>query len=84
VRFLVDEVALDDIFEFFGLLPLITIPPLLHTHLSPPHEVCDSPDQAAHYQTLGPKSGAWHLAGLGVKVVYLQGKIIESVIYKTT
>jgi hypothetical protein len=36
--------------------------------------VCDSPDQAAHYQTLGSKLAASsltrHLAGLGVKVVY--------------
>jgi hypothetical protein len=52
--------------------PLITISPFLHTHLSPPHEVCDSPDQAAHYHTLGAKLGAssltQHLAGLGVKV----------------
>jgi hypothetical protein len=55
------------------LLPLITISSLLHTHLSPPHAVCDSPDQAAHYHTLGTKLGASaltrHLAGLGVKVV---------------
>jgi hypothetical protein len=27
-------------------------------HSLPPHEVCDSPDQAAHYHTLGPKLGA--------------------------
>jgi hypothetical protein len=33
-------------------------PPLLHTYLSPPHEVCDSPDQAAIYHTLGPELGA--------------------------
>jgi hypothetical protein len=54
--------------------PLITIPPLLHTHLSPPHAVCDSPDQAEHYHTLGPKLRASsltrHLPGLEVKVVY--------------
>jgi hypothetical protein len=37
---------------------LITIPLLLHTHESPPPEVCDSPDQAAHYHNLGP-----HVAG---------------------
>jgi len=36
---------------------------LLHTHLSPPHEVCDSPDQAAHYHTLGSKFGASSLTG---------------------
>jgi hypothetical protein len=59
--------------EFFGFPLLIFILPLLHTHLSPPHEVCDSLDQTAHYHTLGPKLGAssltGHLAGLGVKVV---------------
>jgi hypothetical protein len=38
-------------------------PPLLHTHLLPPHEVCDSPDQAAQYHTLGPKLGASSLTG---------------------
>jgi hypothetical protein len=45
------------------------IPPLLHTHLSPPHEVCDIPDQAAHYHTLGTKLRASslirHLDDLG-------------------
>jgi hypothetical protein len=34
-------------------------PPLLHTNLSPPHEVCDSSDHAAHYYTLG----TWHGSG---------------------
>jgi hypothetical protein len=36
---------------FFGFPLPIIIPPLLHTHLSLPPEVCDSPDQAAHYKT---------------------------------
>jgi hypothetical protein len=55
--------------EFFGspLSIQYTISPLLCTHLSLPHEVCDSPDQAARYHTLGPKLWAssltWHLAG---------------------
>jgi hypothetical protein len=31
---------------------------LLHIHLSPPHEVCDCSDQAAHYHNLGPQLGA--------------------------
>jgi hypothetical protein len=31
------------------------------THLSPPHEVCDSPDQAAHCHTLRNKLGASRL-----------------------
>jgi hypothetical protein len=37
---------------------LVIISPLLHTHLSPPHKVCNSADQAAHYHTLGTKLGA--------------------------
>jgi hypothetical protein len=57
--------------EFISFPLLIIIPPLLHTHLSPPHEVRDSPDQTAHYHTLGPKLGAssltQHSAGLRVK-----------------
>jgi hypothetical protein len=46
---------------------------LLHTHLSLPHEVCNSPDQAAHYHTLSPKlwtsSLSWRLDDLEVNVV---------------
>jgi hypothetical protein len=38
--------------------PANIIPPLLHIHLSPPREVCDSSYQAAHYHHLGPKLGA--------------------------
>jgi hypothetical protein len=38
--------------------PANIIQPLLHILLSPPHEVCDSSDQAAHYHHLGPKLGA--------------------------
>jgi hypothetical protein len=38
--------------------------------------VCDSPEQAAHYHTLGAKLGAssltWHFAGLGVKVMMVE------------
>jgi hypothetical protein len=41
-----------------SVFPCQFIPPLLHIHLSPPHEVCDSSDQAAHYHHLGPKLGA--------------------------
>jgi hypothetical protein len=52
-------------------LQLVIIPSLLHTHLSPPHEVCDSSDEVTHCHTLGPKLGASsltrHLVGLGVK-----------------
>jgi hypothetical protein len=80
----VDEVALEQAFlEFFGFPLLITIPPLLYTHLSPPHEVCCSPDQAAHYHTLDPKlcasSLSLHLASLGVKEL-----ICVSILYKSS
>jgi hypothetical protein len=44
--------------EYFGFPCKYIIPPLLHIHLSPPHEVCDYSDQAAHYHNLGPQLGA--------------------------
>jgi hypothetical protein len=77
VRFVVDEVALEQVFlpcfRFSPANQLLIIPSLLHAHLSLPHEVCDSPDQAAHYSTCGLKLGASslirHFAGLGVKAV---------------
>jgi hypothetical protein len=39
-----------------------------------PLEVCDSPDQAAHFHTLDPRLGVssltmQHLTGVGVKLV---------------
>jgi hypothetical protein len=44
--------------------------------------VCDSPDQAAHYHSLGPKLGTssliLHLAGLGVKVVYFRDSYMRT------
>jgi hypothetical protein len=43
--------------EYFGFPCKYIIPPLLHIHLSPPHEVCDCSDQAAHYHNLGPQLG---------------------------
>jgi hypothetical protein len=53
VGFVVDILALGQVFlRVVRFSPVSIIPPL------PPHEVCDSPDQAAHYQTLGPKLGA--------------------------
>jgi hypothetical protein len=55
VGVVMDKVELGQVFWFS---PVSVIPPLLHTHLSPPREVCDSPDQAARYHTLGPKLGA--------------------------
>jgi hypothetical protein len=68
VGFVVDKVALDQVFlRVLRFSPVNIIPPLLHIHLSPPHEVCYSSDQAAHYHHLGPKLGASsltrHLAG---------------------
>jgi hypothetical protein len=44
--------------EYFGFPCKYIIPPLLHIHLSPLHEVCDCSDQAAHYHNLGPQLGA--------------------------
>jgi hypothetical protein len=51
---MVDEVKLELELISFVFFALITISPSLHTHQSPPHEVCDSPDQAEHH-TLGPE-----------------------------
>jgi hypothetical protein len=42
-------------FLFGFLLLTIIIPPFINIYLLLPHEACDSPDQAAHYHTLGPK-----------------------------
>jgi hypothetical protein len=60
------------------------IPPLLHTHLSPPHEMCDTPDHAAHH-TVGPKLGTSsltrQLAGLGAQQYYT---LLLKVIYPVT
>jgi hypothetical protein len=59
VGFVVDKVALGHVFLLvFRFSPANVIPPLLHIHLSPPHEVCDSSYQAAHYHHLGPKLGS--------------------------
>jgi hypothetical protein len=45
------------------------------TRLSRPREVCDSPDQAAHYHTLSPNLETLpliqHLAGLEVIIVFM-------------
>jgi hypothetical protein len=38
---------------------LIIIPSLLHTHISPPPEVYDSPGQAAHYHILSHEVGGF-------------------------
>jgi hypothetical protein len=58
VGFVVDKVALGQLFlRVLRFSPANIIPPLLHIHLSPPHEMCNSSDQAAHYHHLGPKLG---------------------------
>jgi hypothetical protein len=58
VGFVVDKVALGRFSPSTSVSPANIIPPLLHIHLSPPHEVCDRSDQAAHYHNLGPTLGA--------------------------
>jgi hypothetical protein len=56
-------VSLQQMEESFGFPPLVTIPPSLHTRLSPPLEVYGSPDQAPHYHTVGTKLGASSVTG---------------------
>jgi hypothetical protein len=63
---MVDKVALEQAFlQVLDFFLQIIISALLHTHLLPPHEVCDSLDQSTHYHALGPKLGAssltWYL-----------------------
>jgi hypothetical protein len=59
IIFVVDEVALGQVFlTVLRFSPANIIPPLFHIYLSPPYEVCDSSDQAAHYHHLSPKLGA--------------------------
>jgi hypothetical protein len=59
VGFVVDKVALGQVFlRVLQFSPANIIPPLLHIHLSLPHEVRDSSNQAAHYHHLGSKLGA--------------------------
>jgi hypothetical protein len=57
--FVVDKVALGQVFlRVLQFYPVSIIPPLLHINLSPPHDLCDSSEQASHYHHLGPKLGA--------------------------
>jgi hypothetical protein len=58
VGFVVDKVALGRFSPSTSVSPANIIQPLLHIHLSPPHEVCDCYVQAARYHNLGPKLGA--------------------------
>jgi hypothetical protein len=53
----------DRFFSKFFSFPVSIIPPLLHTRVSLPHEVCDSSDQAIYHHTLGTKLGASSLTG---------------------
>jgi hypothetical protein len=59
------------VFIFFRFPPVSIIPPLLRTYVSPSHEMCNSPDLAAHYHTLCPELGASpltrHVASVGTK-----------------
>jgi hypothetical protein len=69
------ELALGLVFsEFFGYPPSIYHFTVAAARLSPPHEVCDSPDQAAHYHALGPKlwasSMTRNLAGKEERNIY--------------
>jgi hypothetical protein len=58
--FVADKVALgQDFLLVFRAFSANIIPPVFHIHLSPPHEVCDSSDQAEHYHHLGPKLGGF-------------------------
>jgi hypothetical protein len=60
---------------FLQVSPVSIIPPSLHTHLSPPLEVCDSTDQTAHYHALGSKLRALsvtrHLTGTEESIIII-------------
>lgn len=45
--------------SFFGFPLLIITRPLIHPQLSPPFELCDSPDQAPHYHI--PRFWSWRI-----------------------
>jgi hypothetical protein len=54
VLFMVNKVALSRFFsDFFGFTSALHYPTIVSYLLSPPHEVCDSSDQAPHYHTIG-------------------------------
>jgi hypothetical protein len=59
VGFVVDKVTLGRFSPSTSVSPANIIPSLLNIHLSPPHEVCDCSDQAAHYHNLGPQLGGF-------------------------
>jgi hypothetical protein len=64
--------------QFFNFPVAVVIHALLRVHVSPPHAVCDGPDQAAHLHARGTKlrdsSLIWRFAGIGVKVLYFLAK----------
>lgn len=71
-------------FKFPGL---IVSPPLFYTHLSAPHEVCDSSDKGAHYYILNLKLHLWRGTEWGIvvqKMIWelwvLQGRQCELVL----
>jgi hypothetical protein len=67
--------------EYFGFPCKYIIPPSLHIHLLPPHEVCDCSDQAAHYHNLGSQLGASLLTRhIGWKQKKKAKKIISCVV----
>jgi hypothetical protein len=84
VGFVVDKVALGRFSPSTSVSPANIIPPLLHIHLSPPHEVCNCSDQAAHYHNLGPQVGAslltrhigWKHKKKVKKNIYIQRQIL--------
>jgi hypothetical protein len=69
-----DELSPEEVLlpSFFSVSLLIMIPSLLHTHLSPPAEVCDSPEQAAQYHFISHSSPGW-----------IQSKEIRSLTHET-
>jgi hypothetical protein len=71
---MMEKVAQGQVFLIVLWLPLLMItPPLLHTYLLQPLEVCNRPDQAAHHHAIGTKLGvsslAFYFAALEVKEV---------------
>jgi hypothetical protein len=82
VGFVVDKVALGTFSPSTSVSSANIIPPLLHIHLSPPHEVCDCSDQAAHYHNLGPQLGASLLTRhIGWKQKHKEKKILNIYAY---
>jgi hypothetical protein len=64
------------------------ISPLLHTHVSSPHELCVSPDQAEHYHTIDLKLRSSclnrHLAGTEERniIIYLYANLVLRALFQ--